>query len=132
MGFRRFFCRAPIGTYFQRVQVPKPSDSGNACGNLSGTEDALGNTVLYEYNVTNYQIGECMDGSGEQVCATLDQYDRKGWMIRVILPSLEEKVYNYAVNDNKVSFTDEEGQEKVPGLGESQGFSGASIGSDTK
>ena len=82
----------------------------DACGNLSKTEDALGNIVLYEYDAMNNQIKECMDDSGEQVCATLYQYDKKGRMIKEILPLLDEKVYNYDGNDNLVSFTDEEGQ----------------------
>ena len=52
-----------------------------------------------------------MDTSGEQTCVTLYQYDKKGCRIKVILPLLEEKVYNYDGNENMVSFTDEEGQE---------------------
>ena len=83
----------------------------DACGNLSQTEDALGNIVLYEYDAMNNQIKECLDVSGEQTCATLYQYDRKGRMIKVILPMLDEKVYTYDGNDNMVSFMDEENQE---------------------
>ncbi|MCM1056092.1 MAG: DUF6531 domain-containing protein [Firmicutes bacterium] len=83
----------------------------DACGNLSGTEDALGNIVRYEYDAMNNQIKECMDAPGEPICATLYQYDKKGRMIKEILPILDEKVYDYDGNDNMVSFTDEEGQE---------------------
>lgn len=83
----------------------------DGCGNLSSIEDALGNIIRYEYDAMNNQIRECMDASGEQTCATLYLYDKKGRMIKEILPLLDEKVYNYDGNDNMVSFTDEERQE---------------------
>ena len=85
----------------------------DACGNLSGIQDPLGNTVRYEYDAMNNRIKECLTASGEQRCATLYQYDKKGRMIREINPLLEEKVYTYDGNDNPVSCLDEEQRETV-------------------
>lgn len=85
----------------------------DACGNLVQTEDALGNVVMYEYDAMNNRIKECMNSSGEQICATLYQYDKKGRVIKEITPILEEKVYNYDGNDNLTSFLDEERKETI-------------------
>lgn len=83
----------------------------DACGNLIQTEDALGNVVVYEYDAMNNQIKECMSISGEQTCATLYQYDKKGRVMKEINPILDEKVYTYDGNDNMVSFRDESQRE---------------------
>ena len=62
----------------------------------------------YEYDAMNNQIRECLTVSGEQTCATLYQYDRKGQVVREISPLLEEKTYTYDGNGNITAIMDED------------------------
>ncbi|WP_289961934.1 RHS repeat domain-containing protein, partial [Faecalibaculum rodentium] len=62
----------------------------------------------YEYDAMNNQLKECLKVSGEQACATLYQYDKKGQRIKEISPLKEEKTYAYDGNGNLISILDED------------------------
>ncbi len=104
-------------TYTPNGQIGTVTDAcGNvttyaydACGNLVQVTDPLGNITVYEYDALNRQIKECVSEDGEASHATIYQYDKRGCMVRMINPVVEERSYTYDGNGNPIGITDEDG-----------------------